>query len=50
MAKDVHDRLTGHSEGDVSGGYGRGHALATLAEAVRKLPLPPGLTVAGYPA
>ena len=27
VAKDVHDRLTGHSEGDVSGGYGSGHAL-----------------------
>jgi integrase len=49
VAKDVHDRLTGHGEGDVSGGYGSGHALRTLAEAVRRLPLPPGLVVDGYP-
>jgi len=48
VAKDVHDRLTGHGEGDVSGGYGSGHALRTLAEAVRRLPLPPGLVVDGY--
>jgi hypothetical protein len=50
VPKDVHDRLTGHGEGDVSGAYGSGHALRTLAQAIGKLPLPPGLTVAGYPA
>jgi integrase len=49
VARDVHDRLTGHAEGGVSGGYGSGHGLLTLATAVRKLPLPPGLVVLGYP-
>src|SRR4051794_13680383 len=48
VAKDVHDRLSGHSEGDVSGGYGSGHALRTLAGAGRELPLPPRLVGGGY--
>lgn len=47
VPKDVHDRLTGHAEGDVSGSYGSGHGLPTLAAAIRALPLPPGLIVAG---
>ncbi len=48
VPKDASDRLAGHAEGGVGGGYGAGHALRTLAEVVRQLPLPPGLAVPGY--
>ena len=48
MPKDQHDALTSHVGGDVGDSYGSGHSLRTLADAIRKLPLPPGLTVKGY--
>lgn len=49
VPRDVHDALTGHAGGGVGDRYGSGHSLRTLAEAVRKLPPPPGLAMAGYP-
>lgn len=39
IAKDVHDALTGHTAGDVGSTYGLGHNLATLREAVDRLPV-----------
>ncbi len=46
---DQHDALTGHGPPNEGGRYGLGHALATLADAIRMLPLPTGLVVDGYP-
>jgi integrase len=38
VPKDVHDALTGHTAGDVGSTYGLGHNLATLRDAVDRLP------------
>lgn len=48
IPEEVHDRLTGHAPQTVSRGYGKGHSLPTLAAAIARIPLPPGLTVPGY--
>lgn len=48
IPKDQHDALTGHAGRDVADSYGSGHSLRTLAGAMRRVPLPPGLVVAGY--
>ena len=48
VPKDVHDAFTGHMAGDVGSQYGLGFAVATLAEAISKLPVqcPAGEAVA----
>lgn len=48
VPKDQHDALTGHAGRTVGDGYGSGHSLRTLAQAVCRLPLPRGLVIAGY--
>jgi len=37
IPKDVHDKLTGHSSGDVGSGYGLGYSIKTLGEWMNKL-------------
>jgi integrase len=39
VPKDIHDRLTGHAAGDAGSAYGLGFQVATLAEAIGKLPV-----------
>lgn len=40
IAKDVHDRLTGHAGHTVSDDYGSGHSLTVLGEAIQKVSYP----------
>ena len=40
LAGDVYQRIVGHADGSVSGGYGKGHSLAALSAAVEKIKLP----------
>ena len=47
VSKDVHDRLTGHSEGDVSGATD-GARAGDAGGGGPQLPLPRGLVVDGY--
>ncbi len=39
VSKELNDRLTGHAQQDVAGGYGLGHALIPRAAAVERLAL-----------
>jgi integrase len=40
ISKELHDFITGHGEGDVSGEYGEGMSAKVRYEAISKLPVP----------